>query len=579
MTSPPTAPLLERPVWFGPSDRTLCGWLTAPTSGIASQGVLLAPPIGRESRAGRQALRLAARRMARRDVVSLRFDYDGTGDSSGVLDDPDRDAAWTESVSHAAAFLRDMGLTTISAVGMRLGATILGAAADTCDLGLSSLVLWDPCASGRNYLRELSALESLRREDVSVEADGSIETSEFVFSARTVSEIRRLSLTTLERSPLAERLLVVTRDDRSIPDKLKERLGKEKVDWSQTSEQQALIGVDPLHASLPEKTVDEIVEWLLAPHAPSAPVRLPSERLKVSIADPGGAAPITERFVEIGSRRLFGVVTEPAGAVTGPVVIFLNVSTDEHTGPSRLWVELSRRWAALGLQCIRFDLTGIGDSPMLPGERSAHIYDQRWLDDLVEVARALRPDRPSDSVYVGLCSGAFLAVEGGLSVHAAGVCIINPPVGIDFLHGSYRLAASRLAPVRALGSLFKDVALRLRWVSVVLWRGCRVIMPTVFSTDVMSRLAGTGTDLFILSTTEELSPNPKSNRFDRFFSKRLMAPKGYVVTFVPGLDHSMLAAKGRSRTVDLLDRHVRDRYVHSTPAGASDQGAGDKGHT
>jgi hypothetical protein len=100
-------------------------------------------------------------------------------------------------------------------------------------------------------------------------------------------------------------------------------------------------------------------------------------------------------------------------------------------------------------------------------------------------------------------------------------------------------------------------------------------MPTVFSTDVMSRLARTGTDLLVLSSSDELSPFPRTSRFDRFFSKRILAPRGYEVTFVPGLDHSMLAAEGRARTVDILDRHVRDRFVTST-ADASGQGAGDK---
>jgi len=568
------ASLLERPVWFGPSDRPLCGWLTAPTSGVASQGVLLAPPIGRESRAARRALRLASCRMARRGMVALRFDYDGTGDSSGMLDEPARDEAWVASVEHAAEFLRGLGLTTISAVGMRLGATIVGAAVDAHDLGLTSLVLWDPCASGRNYLRELSALESLRREDVSIESDGSVETSEFVFSPRTVSEIRHLSLTKLERTPLADRILVITRDDRSIPDKLQERLSKEKVDWALTSEQQALVGVDPLHAELPEKTVDELIDWLGAEHAPAAPFRLPADAAAVTMASAPGGAVVHERFVELGERRLFGIVTEPLTAYDGPLVLFLNVSTDEHTGPSRLWVELSRRWAALGLQCVRFDLTGIGDSPMLPGGRSAHIYDQHWLDDLGEVARALRPDRPSDSVYIGLCSGAFLAVEAGLSVRPRGVYVINPPVGIDFLHGSCRLAASRLAPVRLLGAQLKEVALRLRWIAVVLWRACRVIMPTVFSTDVLSRLAATDTDMLVLASAEDLSPYPKTRRLDRFFSKRLVAPRGYEVTFVPGLDHSMLAAGGRAATVELLDRRVRDHFVGSTAAAAP--GPGDK---
>ena len=103
-------------------------------------------------------------------------------------------------------------------------------------------------------------------------------------------------------------------------------------------------------------------------------------------------------------------------------------------------------------------------------------------------------------------------------------------------------------------------------------------MPTVFSIDVMSRLAGAGTDLLVLASSEELSPYPTTHRLDRFFNLRLVAPKGYQVTFVPGLDHSMLAAEGRARTVGLLDRHVVDRYVHAV-RDAADLGAKDKGHT
>ena len=88
-------------------------------------------------------------------------------------------------------------------------------------------------------------------------------------------------------------------------------------------------------------------------------------------------------------------------------------------------------------------------------------------------------------------------------------------------------------------------------------------MPTVFSIDVMSRLAGGGTDLLVLASSEELSPYSKTHRFDRFFSSRLVAPKGYGVTFVPGLDHSMLAAEGRATTIGMLDRYVVDRYANS----------------
>jgi hypothetical protein len=160
-------------------------------------------------------------------------------------------------------------------------------------------------------------------------------------------------------------------------------------------------------------------------------------------------------------------------------------------------------------------------------------------------------------------------------MHARGACVINPPVGIDFLHGSYRLGASRHSLVRALGTQCKNLGLRLRWVAVVLWRVCRVIMPTVFSVDVLSRLARSDTNLLVLSSDDDLSPSATTARFNRFFSPRMVAPKGYVVTFVPGLDHSMLAAEGRARTIDLLERHVRQHFVETTPDDVSDHGAGE----
>ena len=74
---------IEEPLWFGPEGRPLFGWLTRPVGGLAQGAVLCAPPIGREARAGRRAIRSLAISLAARGYVTLRFDYDGTCDSSG----------------------------------------------------------------------------------------------------------------------------------------------------------------------------------------------------------------------------------------------------------------------------------------------------------------------------------------------------------------------------------------------------------------------------------------------------------------------------------------------------------------
>jgi alpha-beta hydrolase superfamily lysophospholipase len=550
----------ERALWFGPPARPLFGWLVSPADGKARGGVVLAPPVGREARGARRALRGTAIGLAERGFVALRFDYFGTGDSAGDLDAEHLDHAWTDSVASAVELLRSCELEDVAVVGMRLGATIVGAAAIANDLALSALVLWDPCDSGRNYLRELSALEALRREHVDLEEDGSVETAEFVFSASAVEAIRGLRLSTLEERPLATRVLVLSRPDRPILDRLRARLEQEHVEWAFADDQAALVDVDPLHAAMPVRSMQRVVDWLASRAAPSTPFKAPpSAQDSVVFAD--GATPVAEHSVRLGPHELFGIVSEPTVRSDGPLVVFLNVSIEEHTGPSRLWVELARRWAAAGLECVRFDLTGLGDSPWLPGTTGPSMYDQRWIADMTDVAASLRPKDPSDVVFVGLCSGAFLAVEAGLALSSRGVCAINPPVGIDFLHGTTQLGAKRSATSRALAAWLKEVALRLRWVSVAALHVLRFVLPSMYGVDSLGRVASNGTDLLVLSSTDDLSPSSTSHRFDRFFSKRLLDPRGYEVNFVPGLDHSMHAAIGRRRAIALLDEHVLERFA------------------
>jgi alpha-beta hydrolase superfamily lysophospholipase len=554
----------ETPVWFGPTHRPLFGWIATPESDRGLGGLVVAPTLGRESRASRRALRRLASVASQRGFVVLRFDYEGTGDSSGSLGDPERDRAWTDNVQSAVELLRSTGVAEVSAVGMRLGATIVGGAASDRDLALRSIVLWDPCESGRTYLRELSALEALRREGSGVRAGGAIATTEFVFSQQTAEELRRFDLTASASTPLASRVLVVSRDDRAVSSKLRQRLDDEDTAWTTTTEQGQLLDVDPLFAVLPERSIHEIVDWLVDGSAEPSVVAKPHTAPTTAIVEPTDRSEVVERCVRIGEKQLFGIVCEPLERPQdAPLVVFLNVSNEDHSGPSRLWVELSRRWASRGLRCVRFDLSGLGDSPATHDQLGSSIYEQGWLDDTLTVVRELAGD-PTNVVLVGLCSGAYWAIEAGIALRAKGVCVINPPVGVDFLHGVTRLGASRFALLRATAERLKQVALRLRWASVVLWKVVRVLAPSIFSVDMMRTLVDGGTNLQVLSSSEGLAPVPGHPALDRFFSRRLVVPANYEVTFVPGLDHSLHDAEGRARTVELLDHHVLDAFAPPT---------------
>jgi alpha/beta hydrolase family protein len=506
--------------------------------------------------------------LATRGFVAVRLDYPGIGDSSGSLDDIDVQHAWVDAIGEAAAYLRSFGLTTISGVGMRLGATIL-ASASAKGVALSSLVLWDPCETGRSFLREVGALESLRRTDFEAPSDGSVVTSEWTFAPASVDQIRGLDLLHAASDLHADRLLIMTRDDRAFPEKLRRRLEGRVVEWEVTSEQGTMLDVEPLKAVLASTAIDRIAAWLAEGGAEAVPVVVDTTDASTIVCGRREANRVRETFVRLGRRRLFGIVSEPLGESHGPLVVFLNTANEEHVGTSRLWVELSREWSGDGMRCLRFDLTGVGDSPSLPRQPKRLWYEQEWLEDLGDVLSEMQPEDPTNVVLIGLCSGAYLAVEGVLGIGARGACLLNPPVGTDLLHAAATFRRSRIKWLRSVAELLRVLHLRHPWASTGSWQVVRKFLPRRYSEDLIGTAAKRNTTLLVLSSVDDLSPFPRIPFLRSIDRRRVAAPRNYHVEFVPGLDHSMHAAKGRALAAASIDRFVRDLNVVATPGSAS----------
>jgi pimeloyl-ACP methyl ester carboxylesterase len=155
-------------------------------------------------------------------------------------------------------------------------------------------------------------------------------------------------------------------------------------------------------------------------------MRVPAADTAAVGTDPSGGE-IVERLVSLGPVGLHGILTEPPEP-HGPTIVFINEGNTPHIGQSRLWVELARSWAGLGLRCVRFDLSGNGDSPARPGQRSHVARAPEAFDDVVDVTAAVSPDDPTDVVLVGLCAGAYLAMEVALGRMVWEVCLVNPGV-------------------------------------------------------------------------------------------------------------------------------------------------------
>ena len=119
-----------------------------------SAAVLLCNPFGEEAVRAHRAYRMLARRLEETGYATMRFDYAGTGDSSGDIGEFGI-ADWLQDIAAAAAELRrESGIPRVVLVGLRFGAT-LAACAQREGLRAAHLLLWDPVVDGARYLREL----------------------------------------------------------------------------------------------------------------------------------------------------------------------------------------------------------------------------------------------------------------------------------------------------------------------------------------------------------------------------------------------------------------------------------------
>lgn len=155
-----------RPQFFGSAARQLFGVHHEPAGErTRDRGVLVCYPGPQEYMRTHWALRKLAASLAREGFHVLRFDYYATGDSAGDSREGSL-AAWVDDVKTAAEELRDLaGVRRLSAVGLRLGAT-LAARAAASGLALEDLVMWEPVVSGARYLAELHAVQEARHADL-----------------------------------------------------------------------------------------------------------------------------------------------------------------------------------------------------------------------------------------------------------------------------------------------------------------------------------------------------------------------------------------------------------------------------
>ncbi|MFL6692037.1 MAG: alpha/beta fold hydrolase [Ramlibacter sp.] len=554
------------------------GWYHAPTVPWHDLVVVLCPPLGFEAVSSYPTQVQLASSLADAGLPVLRFDYQGTGDSSGHGDEPDRVQAWLASTEAAIAKARaQSGASHVALIGIRLGATLAIEAARRLG-GIDSLLLWAPCPAGKAFVRELKA-------GGSTQPDGSIHALGEHYTAQTLGALRALDATRGTIRP-ASRVLVVGRDDLQIegplPSALRQ-LGAE-VEYRVLPGFAAMVE-EPRAGVLKPETLDAFAGWLLAS---------PVARSRTDAAPRPGddlrwrkTGPVRESALRSGPGGwLFGVLSEPA---SGPApdrkgqtgIVLLNVGGNPHVGPHRVYVRMARTLAAAGHRVLRLDVAGIGDSPPAPGQPAGNLYERNSVHDVHAAIDALAQRGCREIVLMGICSGSYLSFQTALADDRVdGIVLMNarllewtPGQPGDSWQGSMQQYAKSTDYYRR--ALFKaevwqkfvrgQVNLGLIARRFLALTAARVQRALTFGPEreesvlsKMQRLCARGTDVLMLVSDADDGRDYVEFHFGPD-GRRLRGHPNFRMAYVPDADHTFSRPGNQEHVLPELLRHLAQR--------------------
>ncbi len=413
--------------WVGAGESAVFTVFHAPRGAPVDRAVLLCPPFGWSEACSYRDLRVWADAFAEAGIACARMWPPGVGDSGGSPREPALFPAWVDAVRAAAAWLRERTCAhRLVALGIGLGGMLACRAAED-GAPIDDLILWGVPLRGRALLRHerlhAGVVTAISADPIHPElGDGEgLQLIGYRLGAEAAAAIGGLELHP-ERlaGGRARRVLLLGRDGLPVDASLAERFRvagtevalDEGPDWLE------LVG-PPQLTTVPWRTIERTVSWARADVAAAPdqpPIRVRRLRASAS-AVVDGAGSVRERVLPLTGELAggFAIVSEPADRDPGSVTaIWLS---PHHAGPSRLWVEIGRRWAARGIPTVRLDFLGQGESDG-PSPRplpDSCLYAPERREQLAAVIDQLgEHGLPSDCVVGGYCAGAYWALHAAL---------------------------------------------------------------------------------------------------------------------------------------------------------------------
>lgn len=393
-------------------------------------GWIMCSPFGSE-RTNSQRLYVAwARFLAAAGHWVMRFDYRGTGDSTGRFEDHTIDDYLDDISSVTTELERISGMPCRGVFGLRLGADLAARFTAGFERPLN-LVMWEPLIDGKKYrnslLRTAVANElvnsngpprtraDFRRE---LAAGNNVSVDGFPLTPETYDAIAEISLPPLGRPTTRPIFIAQISTRRNQP--LKPAIASLVDTYSEGGSVRLESVSEPpvwMKTKFYRWHLDELFEkthsWMSEQSSEALPpLTSPPGGMGESADDEVRARPIG---FEVEGEKVWGILHEPAQPRDSAPTIVL-VSAGEACRTAFFYPQLARELAQSGWRVLCFDPRGIGDSEgdlecEFLSEVFFKIESGALVADVVAAMDFLETEYGSQGhVLVGLCGGAITSI-------------------------------------------------------------------------------------------------------------------------------------------------------------------------
>lgn len=276
------------------------------------------------------------------------------------------------------------------------------------------------------------------------------------------------------------------------------------------------------------------------------------------------------------ASTLFGMLTRPTSGPSAPVACLMsNFGVTHHIGPHRIQVKVARDLAAQGIPTLRFDLTGVGDSP---ASGTAKNFESQAQDDLRAAIDCLESKLGVKKVIIfGLCSGVS---------HGLRIAVADPRVTGLLSFDGYRFPGRRAEVMRLWARFLRyPVAQSVHWAkrlaggsrqkdNLLQGRTTESVVTAADFARSMDTLVARDVSVYLVYSA---SHQPRDRNKDQMLELRGAPFLDKVrYEFMPAVDHSFTLLSGQRFFSDAACRwvqEIRKSVARSTPTSAPLAGA------